>query len=69
MRKRSKRYKAAAEKIDAEKKYNVSDALGLLKQMGTTKFDQSVEIALKLSIDPKRSEQAIRGSLIRKGTG
>ncbi len=70
MRKRSKRYKAAAAKIDAQKMYTVAEAVALVKQGATTKFDQSLEIAVKLAIDPKRSEQSIRGSLsLPKGIG
>lgn len=70
MRKRSKRYKAAAAKIDLQKKYPVPEAVTLVKQAATTKFDQSVEIAVKLAIDPKKSEQSIRGSLsLPKGIG
>ena len=70
MRKRSKRYKAAAEKIDRQKKYSVAEGVALLKQAATTKFDQSIEIALKLAIDPKKSEQSIRGSVsLPKGIG
>ncbi len=70
MRKRSKRYKAAAEKIDRQKKYTVAGGVALVKLGATTKFDQSVEIALKLAIDPKKSEQSIRGSVsLPKGIG
>jgi large subunit ribosomal protein L1 len=70
MRKRSKRYKAAAEKIDRQKKYTVAEGVALVKLGATTKFDQSVEIALKLAIDPKKSEQSIRGSVsLPKGIG
>jgi large subunit ribosomal protein L1 len=70
MRKRSKRYKGNAARIDAAKKYPVAEAVALLRTMANTRFDQSVEIAVKLSIDPKKSEQAIRGSLaLPKGIG
>ena len=70
MRKRSKRYKAAAEKIDRQKKYSVAEGVALVKLAATTKFDQSVEVAVKLAIDPKRSEQSIRGSVsLPKGIG
>ena len=70
MRKGSKRYRAAAEKVDANKAYDLPEAVALIKQMGTTKFDQSVEVSLRLSIDPKRTEQAIRGALsLPKGIG
>ena len=70
MRKRSKRYKAAAAKIDRQKKYSVAEGVALVKQAATTKFDQSIEIAVKLAIDPKKSEQSIRGSVsLPKGIG
>lgn len=70
MRKRSKRYKAEAAKIDAMKKYSVEDAIKILKTGATTKFDQSVEVAINLTIDPKKSEQSIRGSVsLPKGIG
>ena len=70
MRKNGKRYRKEAERIDARKKYSVEEAVKLLKAMGSTKFDQTVEIAVKLGVDPKKSEQAIRGSLaLPKGIG
>ncbi len=70
MRKRSKRYRAAATKIDRQKKYPVTEAVGLVKQMASTKFDQSLTISIKLAIDPKKSEQSIRGSVsLPKGIG
>jgi large subunit ribosomal protein L1 len=70
MRKNGKRFKKEAERVDARKKYSVEEAVTLLKTMGSTKFDQTVEIAVKLGVDPKKSEQAIRGSLaLPKGIG
>jgi large subunit ribosomal protein L1 len=70
MRKRSRRYKAAAAKVDAQKKYPVTEGVALVKQMGAKKLDQSLEIAVKLAIDPKRSEQSIRGAVsLPKGIG
>jgi large subunit ribosomal protein L1 len=71
MRKRSKRYAADAAKVDAQKKYEVAEAVALVKSMATTKkLDQSLEIAIKLAIDPKKSEQSIRGSVsLPKGIG
>ena len=70
MRKRSKRYKADAAKVDAHKKYATTEAVKLLKTFSATKADQTVEIAVKLAIDPKKSEQSIRGSLsLPKGIG
>jgi large subunit ribosomal protein L1 len=70
MRRRSKRYRKEAAKVDARRKYSLEEAVRVLKTMATTKFDQSVEVALKLAIDPKKSEQAIRGSVsLPKGIG
>ena len=70
MRKRSKRYKADAAKVDGQKKYPTPDAVKILKSFTPTKADQTVEIAVKLAIDPKKSEQSIRGSLsLPKGIG
>ena len=70
MRKRSKRYKADAAKVDRQKKYPVDEAVKVLKSFTPTKSDSSVEIAVKLAIDPKKSEQSIRGSVsLPKGIG
>ena len=70
MRNRSRRYKAAAAKVDAQKKYTVQEAVALVKGMTAKKLDQSLEIAIKLAIDPKRSEQSIRGAVsLPKGIG
>lgn len=70
MRKRSKRYRTVAEKIDLNRRYEVEEAARLLKEFDGTKFDQTVEIALKLGIDPKQSDQLIRGSVsLPKGSG
>jgi large subunit ribosomal protein L1 len=70
MRKRSKRYKKAAEKIDRQKKYSVAEAVALVKAAPPMKMDPSLEVALKLAIDPKKSEQAIRGAVsLPKGIG
>jgi len=70
MVKRSKRYRAAAEKIDRTRKYDIGEAVKLLKECGGAKFDPTVDIALKLGIDSKQSEQAIRGSVsLPRGTG
>jgi len=70
MKTHSKRFKKEAERVDARKKYDLDEAVKLIKTMGSTKFDATVEIAVKLNIDPKKSEQAIRGSLaLPKGIG
>ena len=70
MRKRSKRYKADLAKVDKQRKYEVAEAVKILKSFSATKADQSIEIAVKLAIDPKKSEQSIRGSVsLPKGIG
>lgn len=66
----SKRVKSWKDKIDAEKLYAVADALQLLKECSTVKFDESVEVAVNLGVDAKKSDQAVRGaSVLPKGTG
>lgn len=70
MRRRSKRYQAAAAKVDANKRYPVAEAVALVKTFTAKKLDQTLEIAVKLAIDPKRSEQSIRGAVsLPKGIG
>ena len=66
----SKRHQKALASYDRTKKVDLAEAIKLVKGWGTTKFDQSVEVAVKLAIDPKRSEQSIRGSVsLPKGIG
>jgi large subunit ribosomal protein L1 len=66
----TKRMKVINEKIDREKFYPIDEALGLLKESASTKFDESVEVAVNLGVDPRKSEQAVRGSsVLPKGTG
>jgi large subunit ribosomal protein L1 len=62
LKKRSKRYRAAAEKIDAKKKFALPDAIALLKSLPETKFDQTVTISFKLGVDPRQSDQMVRGT-------
>ncbi len=59
----SKRMKAAAKKVDEKKRYSIDEGVKILKGMATTKFDQTVTIALQLNIDAKKSDQGIRGSV------
>lgn len=63
MKKYSKRYKECLKEVDLVKVYKLSDAVNVLKNLKKAKFDESVEIVLKLGIDPKRSDQLIRGAL------
>lgn len=59
---RSKRYRAAAEKVDRSKLYSLSDAIATLKAMPAPKFDQTVTLAFRLGVDPKQSDQMVRGT-------
>jgi len=70
MSKLSKRRKAFVEKVDRNKAYAAADALALVKEAATAKFDESVDAAINLGIDPKKSDQAVRGSVVLPaGTG
>jgi len=66
----TKRKKAILEKVQPGRQYPVMEALQLLKEVTTVKFDESVEVAINLGVDPRKSEQAVRGaSVLPKGTG
>jgi len=66
----SKRYLQAAAKVDPEKVYEPGEALALIKSLPAVKFDESVEIAVRLSIDPKKTDQLVRGAVsLPKGLG
>lgn len=70
MRKKSKRYTAAAAKVDPNKKYTIPEAVALLKTFDKAKFDESVDLVVKLGIDPKQSDQVVRGAVtLPKGIG
>ncbi len=70
MAKISKRVKAYMEKVEHGKYYDVKEALKVLKDCSKTKFDESVEIAINLGIDPRKSDQSVRGStVLPRGTG
>ena len=66
----SKRAKAFKEKIDPEKAYPLEEAVGLLKELSTVKFNETVEVAVNLGIDARKSDQAVRGATtLPHGTG
>lgn len=70
MAKISKRAKALAAKVDRNKAYPVKDALALVKECATAKFDESVDVAVNLGVDAKKSDQNVRGSVVLPaGTG
>ncbi|WP_019937413.1 50S ribosomal protein L1 [Bordetella sp. FB-8] len=70
MAKLSKRAAAIAQKIERTKLYPVSEALTLVKETATAKFDESIDVAVQLGIDPKKSDQLVRGSVVMPaGTG
>ncbi len=70
MARESKRFKAIHAKADRTKLYPIMDALQLVKETATAKFDESVDVAINLGVDAKKSDQTVRGSVVLpKGTG
>ena len=70
MRPQSKRYRAVHGKVDRAKAYAAPDALKLVKDGATAKFDESVDVSINLGIDAKKSDQTVRGSIVLpQGTG
>ena len=70
MTKLSKKAKTQAGKVDSLKLYPVTDALTLVKQFATAKFDESIDVAVQLGIDAKKSDQVVRGAVVLpNGTG
>ncbi len=70
MSSRGKRYRAAAELVEAGKLYELGEAVDILKQMPAGKFDESVDIAVRLGVDPKHADQMVRGAIVLPhGTG
>jgi large subunit ribosomal protein L1 len=68
--KRSKAYRAAAEKVDADSLYSPMAAVRLAKQTSTTKYDATVEVAMRLGVDPRKADQMVRGTVnLPHGTG
>jgi large subunit ribosomal protein L1 len=70
MAKLSKRAKAIAEKVELGKQYAVEDAFTLLKDISSVKFSESIDVAVNLGVDPRKSDQVVRGaSVLPNGTG
>src|SRR5512137_2764607 len=67
---RSKRYRSSSSKVELGKAYSLEAGVKILKDMAKTKFDETVDIAVRLGVDPKKADQAIRGTIsLPHGTG
>lgn len=67
---RSKRYQQAEKLVSKEKVYSIDEAIGILKSLPQAKFDETLELSCKLEVDPKKSEEMVRGSVVLpNGTG
>ncbi|NLL47640.1 MAG: 50S ribosomal protein L1 [Firmicutes bacterium] len=70
MAKRGKRYQDVAKLIDTDKLYSPSEAIALVKKCASAKFDETVEVAFKLGVDPRHADQQVRGTVVLPhGTG
>ncbi len=70
MAKRGKKYRQAAELIDADMEYTIEEACDLVKKTGTAKFNESVDLDLRLGVDPRHADQMVRGTVsLPHGTG
>jgi len=66
----AKKYKASRDKVDTTKKYTLDEALAILKSFDSAKFDESVDVAIRLGVNPKIADQMVRGAvLLPHGTG
>ena len=66
----TKKRKAVESKVDKDKLYSLNEAMGLVKQVNTTKFDASVDVHVRLGVDPRKADQALRGTVsLPHGTG
>lgn len=70
MVKRSKRFQEVLKAFDSEKTYTLEEAMEILKKVPGVKFDQSIDLSMQLSVDPKKADQQVRGTVsLPKGTG
>ena len=70
MAKLSKKAKAIKAKVSSSKQYSVAEAVGLLKEFANAKFDESIDVSVNLGVDPRKSDQNVRGaSVLPNGTG
>jgi large subunit ribosomal protein L1 len=64
MKKHGKKYKAAAEKIEVGRKYNLEEAVSKVKEIAFAKFDETVELTVWLGVDPRKADQLVRGTIV-----
>src|SRR3954468_8997685 len=64
MKKHGKKYRAAAEKIEAGRKHNLDEAVAKVKEIAFAKFDETVELTVWLGVDPRKADQLVRGTLV-----
>lgn len=64
MAKKGKKYRAALEKVEAGKKYELQEAIGKVKEIAFAKFDETVELTMWLGVDPRKADQLVRGTLV-----
>ncbi|MFV0389365.1 MAG: 50S ribosomal protein L1 [Pyrinomonadaceae bacterium] len=64
MAKHGKKYRAAFEKIEHEKRYALADAISLLKEIAFAKFDETIELTMWLGVDPRKADQMVRGTIV-----
>src|SRR5213082_255348 len=64
MKKHGKKYRAAAEKMDAGRKYNLEEAVAKVKEIAFAKFDETVELTVWLGVDPPKADQLVRGTIV-----
>ena len=70
MSKKGKRYKALLEKVDLTKQYSISEAVAIAKECATAKFDESLELHVRLGVDPRHADQQVRSTIVLPhGTG
>ena len=70
MAKHGKNYLANRSKVDSDKKYSLTEAVALLKSLASKKFDESVDVAVRLGVDPRHADQMVRGAVVLPhGTG
>ncbi len=70
MAKLSKKQKMIQERVDSTKQYDLNEAVEILKEFASSNFEESVDVAVRLGIDPRKSDQAVRGAtVLPKGTG